>query len=82
MPYSIYWSYRQVLDMRVLAGELLRWIDRGGNVGHFRNEMWLLWLMLYGIPEPDDLEEVDDHEEFLREYRDIRMLFSVQYPLA
>lgn len=74
MSFGILWSYIQLIEMRLGAAELLRTIDRGANLRHFSSDWWDLWLLWYGMPVPQDWDEVPDYSEFVTEYREVRTL--------
>lgn len=66
----------QLLELQVGAIEYLRTIQRGANVTQFFEAWWQMWTSpeVYGMPVPDDWDEVNDYGQFLEEYREVRHL--------
>lgn len=72
MPFRIFWTYLQIIEMRLAAIDLLLTINEYGNLHDFVSDWWDIWLLTYGMPVPDDWDEVPDYELFVDEYREVR----------
>ncbi|KAJ3530927.1 hypothetical protein NMY22_g8371 [Coprinellus aureogranulatus] len=71
MPWCQRWTYMQILEMRVGAIKLLRAISRHTNITRFEDSWWRYWVATYGLPVPEDWDEVRDYDEFIEDYRSL-----------
>lgn len=67
------WTLIQTLDLRVASMAYLRTIERRTSMSEFLNAWWTYFEDAYGIPEPEDWDQVRDYEQYTSEYRRVSL---------
>ncbi|KAJ3534421.1 hypothetical protein NMY22_g6936 [Coprinellus aureogranulatus] len=63
------WTVLQRLDLHVAAIVYLRSVERRTCISTFLATWWDYWVEVYGIPDPDDWDQVDSYEDHVSEQR-------------
>ncbi|KAJ3543801.1 hypothetical protein NMY22_g3014 [Coprinellus aureogranulatus] len=63
------WTLLQTFDLRVAAIGYLRMMESRSPPNAFHSDWTEYWDSAYGIPDPDNWDDVDNYEEYVEEYR-------------